>query len=166
MSDRVRIIETGSRLWVDRQTLREALFAVAREAGGLHRVLLVHGDCPATDSKTPGADQLAAKWAADNHGHGVRTEPHPANWDSCTWSCPRSHRIRKKPGDTVHPGLLDDYCPGAGPRRNAEMVNLGAFRLLAFPLPSSRGTWNAVGLARAAGIVVRQYAPNTKVSIR
>jgi hypothetical protein len=157
VTDRARIIVTGARLWIDRRTVREALFAVAREAGGLHHILLVHGDCPATDRNTPGADQLAAHWAADNHSYGVRAEPHPADWDHCTPDCPPRHRVRKRPGDTVHPGLLDDFCPGAGPRRNAEMVDLGAEKMLAFPLPSSRGTWNAIRLAKAAGIPVRQY---------
>jgi hypothetical protein len=110
------------------------------------RVLLRHGACP------DGFDQLADEWAA---ARGIERDPFPADWDSCALGCRPGHRVRKWPGDTVHPGLLDDYCPGAGPRRNAAMVAAGAELLLAMPSARSRGTWNAVRLARAAGIEVR-----------
>lgn len=154
MSERFRIIASGGRDFLDRQTVRNALFGVAREAGGYDRILVVHGHCPASND-APGADQLAEEWACDHWHAGVRIERHPAGWDHCAPDCPPRHRIRKRPGDTVHPGRLPDYCPGAGPRRNAEMVAKGGRLLLAFPTPASRGTWNAVRLAKAAGIEVR-----------
>lgn len=43
----------------------------------------------------------------------------------------------------------------AGPLRNGVMVDLGADVVLAFPEEGSRGTWDCVAKARAAGIPVR-----------
>jgi len=48
-----------------------------------------------------------------------------------------------------------------GTQRNAKMVSLGADLCLAFPLPSSRGTYNCMRLAREAGIPVRVFRPRT-----
>lgn len=42
----------------------------------------------------------------------------------------------------------------AGLVRNQLMVDLGADICLAFPLPGSRGTWDCMGRAEAAGIKV------------
>lgn len=42
----------------------------------------------------------------------------------------------------------------AGPLRNQRMVDLGADVCLAFPAENSRGTWDCVKRARAAGIKV------------
>jgi YspA, cpYpsA-related SLOG family len=47
----------------------------------------------------------------------------------------------------------------AGPRRNQEMVDLGADICLAFPLPESRGTRHCMEAANRAGIPVRVYEP-------
>jgi hypothetical protein len=63
----------------------------------------------------------------------------------------------------AHPGLLDDYCPTAGPRRNARMV-IKAPRpewMIAFPEPGqpNYGTRNCIRLAEQAGISVRQVTP-------
>lgn len=78
-----------------------------------------------------GADQIAAEvWRA----WGYPVEGHPAEFG------PNGHVL--------------------GPKRNAEMVALGADMCLAFPLPSSRGTKNCMRLAREAGIPVKAYAPN------
>jgi hypothetical protein len=77
-----------------------------------------------------GADQLAAEqWRA----WGFPVEGHPAEMG------PNGHVL--------------------GPKRNAEMVNLGADMCLAFPLPSSRGTRNCMRLAREAGIPTRVIPP-------
>lgn len=53
-----------------------------------------------------------------------------------------------------HPAEWDRYGKAAGPMRNAVMVNLGADLCAAFPDEKSRGTWDCVRKARAAGIIV------------
>lgn len=54
-----------------------------------------------------------------------------------------------------HPAEMGPDGHVLGPKRNAYMVSLGADMCLAFPLPSSRGTYNCIRLAREAGIPVR-----------
>lgn len=122
-------------------------------------VIIRHGACPGESS----ADQVASDWINEMGGrYGVTEDPMPADWDSCAPSCPADpgHRRRKRPSDTAHPGKLDDYCPGAGPRRNAEMV-VKVPRpawMIAFPEPGRKnyGTRNCIRLAKAAGIEVRE----------
>ena len=65
----------------------------------------------------------------------------------------------------VHPAEWSKLGKGAGMARNAKMVGLGADVVLAFPTKSSRGTWNAVKLARAEGlptVVVRRHVDGTQ----
>ena len=75
-----------------------------------------------------GADAMAAKACADI---GVRQEPHPADWDA--------------------------YGRAAGPRRNAEMVALGADACFAWIKDGSRGASHCAGLAEKAGIPVMRF---------
>lgn len=74
-----------------------------------------------------GADAIAQEFCEQT---GIVTERHPADWS-----------IGKK----------------AGPLRNQEMVDLGAYVCLAFLLPSSRGTVDCIKRAKAAGIPVIEY---------
>jgi hypothetical protein len=76
-----------------------------------------------------GADAIADHWAHHFYPDHVKAEPHPANWD-----------LGKK----------------AGPLRNQAMVDLGADICLGFPMPSSRGTYDCMQRARAAGIQVTE----------
>jgi len=77
-----------------------------------------------------GADRLAEAAA---RRLGLATEAHPANWAR--------------------------YGKSAGPRRNAEMVALGADLCLAYRLEGpSRGTDDMVGRCRSHGILVRLNA--------
>ncbi|BET51830.1 hypothetical protein RGQ21_68120 [Kitasatospora aureofaciens] len=141
------VIVTGSRdLGGEHRVFREleSLFAVTE---GCFRVR--HGGCPT------GADWWASVWCDLNGDWDVHEIPHVADWDHCGADCPPGHRKPKAPGDIVHPGLLDDYCPKAGPRRNAEMAALGADLCLAFPLGKSYGTWNCVNECKKAGIPVK-----------
>lgn len=71
----------------------------------------------------PGADTIAAE-VAETVGYQV--EPHPADWKR--------------------------YRNGAGPIRNAEMIDTGADLVIAFP--GGRGTANCCSLAEVAGIEV------------
>ena len=73
-----------------------------------------------------GADTLAGEVAREL---GMRVEAHPAEW--------RRHG------------------KSAGHIRNAEMVNLGADLVLAFPLDLSKGTRGCIELAAKAGLLVR-----------
>lgn len=73
-----------------------------------------------------GADACAAVVAPRM---GLRTEEHRADW------------------------ARDGKA--AGPLRNQRMVDLGADVCLAFPMPGSRGTWDCVRRAEAAGIPVQ-----------
>jgi hypothetical protein len=122
-------------------------------------VVVRHGACPGERS----ADQAASDWIRDcGEWLGVTEDPMPADWDHCADNCPPGpgHRRMKKPGDTAHPGLLPNYCPGAGPRRNGEMA-LKLPRpdwMVAFPDPAgpSYGTRNCMRQARDAGIPVHE----------
>lgn len=146
-----RLLVTGSRDWKDEDAIRQSLAAVITTLGP-QNVTIVHGACPTgADALT---DQIAGEWA------GLAIERHPADWDHCAPGCPdKPHRVRKQPGDIHHPGELDDYCPGAGPRRNRHMVSLGADLCMPFPLPGSRGTKKCMRYARAAGIPIRRWTP-------
>lgn len=76
-----------------------------------------------------GADLLAAEWAAVRPY--VVPDPFPANWKV----------LGKR----------------AGPYRNQRMVDSGGDVVLAFPLPSSTGTWDCVRRAEEAGIPVKEF---------
>lgn len=117
-----------------------------------------HGACPGTHS----ADQTAADWMNDiGYRHGVLQDPMPADWDNCDSQCPPGHRRKKRPGDVAHPGVYDDYCPHAGPRRNARMVTKlpRPDWMIAFPKPGqpNYGTNGCIRLAEQAGIPVRRF---------
>ncbi|MDX3230554.1 hypothetical protein [Streptomyces sp. ME19-01-6] len=118
-------------------------------------VVIRHGACPGRKS----ADQAASDWIRDcGEWLGVTEDPMAADWDHCTSDCPPGHRRTKAPGDTAHPGQLPDYCPAAGPRRNAAMVakQPRADWGIAFPHGRSYGTRNCMRLAQMAGIPVRE----------
>ena len=75
-----------------------------------------------------GADDMAEQWAV-LHAPEVASEVHKADWE--------------------------EWGRAAGPIRNRKMVELGADLVLAFPLADSRGTYNCIEAAEAAGLEVR-----------
>ncbi len=84
---------------------------------------VVKVDC-IIEGRASGADQLAGEWAETR---GVSHEAYPARW--------QKHGKR------------------AGPIRNEQMLTEGKPDLVvAFPLPSSKGTWHMVGIARTARV--------------
>lgn len=131
MTHPYRILVTGSRDWPTPGVVWGALNDVRDEALVSGRSLVVvHGACPT------GADDHAAKWCkiATQFANGVTEEQHPAQW-----------RIN---------GELDR---GAGFRRNAHMVNLGADLCLGFVRNGSRGASHTLTLAEQAGIPTRRF---------
>lgn len=125
---RIAILVTGSRDWTDREALEGALAEVCRQASPRLSVL-IHGDAR-------GADQMAAAYAECDWG--IRPLAMPAPWG--------------------------DYGKRAGVMRNAWMVdllvNLRACgyecHVIAFPLPTSVGTYDCIRRARGRGFEVRE----------
>lgn len=158
MSDTLVILLAGSRHLPEPGIVAGTLADIALNiAEG--PVIVRHGACPGKKS----ADQAASDWIQEcGKQLGVTEDPMPADWDNCADNCPTDpkHRRRKSPGDTAHPGLLDTYCPTAGPRRNGAMVAKlpRPDWMLGFPAPNgpSYGTRNCMKLARATGIHVRE----------
>ena len=123
----MRVIVTGSRLLESAHPVRAELYDLLNNLAPNETLTVVHGDCPT------GADRHASNWVADQHYDTdlgiVIEERHPADWNM--------------------------FGPAAGPRRNSEMVALGADLVLAFPVGASRGTRDTMTKARAAGILVQ-----------
>lgn len=151
----IRILVTASRAWpIDQAHViargLDGAYERALEAQGWRswdhpQATLVSGHCP------DGGDAIAEAYA-DYLGWIV--EQHPALWDNCGPNCPPTpHRIRRRSGDTAHPGVADTYCPKAGPRRNTLMVGLGGDQMVAFPVGKRwSGTRDCGTKAERAGI--------------
>lgn len=92
-----------------------------------------------------GADACVEEWALVN---GVSVERFPANWNDV--NVPGAV-IRR----SVRTGRL--YNVLAGFQRNQAMIDSKPDLVLAFP--GGKGTADAVRRARAAGIVVKEFAP-------
>lgn len=148
MTDDVfRLLVTGSRRIRDRSFVRDQLNCRLQEAAERKRSLVVvHGECP----DEAGADRTADVWAREmaRRGLSVRVESHPAQ---------------------NHPTEDFGPWPGAGPRRNQHMVDLGADEVLAFmdrctsmrcrrpDVHASHGTADCIRRAEAAGIPVERF---------
>jgi hypothetical protein len=134
-----RILVTGSRDWTDMELVHAALATAVYQNVP---AVIVHGACPT------GADAQASWWTRTHRVIGLTEERHPA---------------RRHPTEDFGP------WPGAGPRRNAHMVRLGADIALAFigpctkpgcrkPRPhGSHGATGCADMAEAAGIPVRRW---------
>lgn len=138
----MRILVTGSRNWVDGDTIRDALRSVLNDQVSIPRridsygVTVVHGDAS-------GADRMAERAAREM---GLRWE---------------AHRVRAQDWERL--GKRAGYV------RNERMVNLGADICLAFigpcvkpgcerPKPhGSHGASHCADMAEAAGIPTRRY---------
>lgn len=146
-----RLLVAGSRKWPRGVVLPGALRRMGDALGANQRdVVMVHGDCP--DGADAEAHELWTGW-------GWPTEPTPAVWSECAPECIRfrqPHRRRNRRGEW--------YCPAAGMRRNALMVDRGASAMLAFVvLGGSPGTRGCIRLAKDAGIPVWEYRPDGTV---
>lgn len=148
MLDEKRLLITGSRFWVDAETIQEAITAAEEALGNF---IVISGACP------EGLDELFSV-AALQRGHDI--EEHPADWSRpCTEKC--YHRPRVKNGKP--------YCPVAGNIRNSEMIESGADLCYAFPVADSRGTVDCMIKSTKAGVptfvwsesVAKQLSPES-----
>lgn len=157
------VLVTGARWHPDTRAVTSMLAKyVLTEAPGW--VIVRHGACPGENS----VDQAVSEWIKDcGEALGVLEDAMPAEWDICTDACQPNHRLRKAPGDTVHPGKSLSYCPDAGPRRNAAMVDKDPRPdlVISAPYKGSRGTRNCTRLAREAGIPRRFIATPEKTLV-
>lgn len=143
----IRILATGSRKLTAYRTVAEALDEVITECDMLDGALrLVHGGCPTGADAI--ADRIWRRWMPA-FPRLIEPEIHEADWGHCTSDCPLGHR-KQRGGGTY-------YCPLAGFRRNAAMVDLGAYVCLAFPLGESPGTRDCMARAEKAGIPLRVF---------
>ena len=114
-----RILVTGGRDYADRERLTRTLDDLARTQA---IAVIIHGNAP-------GADSLAAEWAAARSIARAAYPVLPAEW-----------------------ALLGK---AAGPRRNAKMLREGRPDLVV-AFPGGRGTADMVRRARAAGVRVME----------
>lgn len=140
-----RLLVTASRFLDDRAMVYRELDEELRNCGQ-RKLVVMHGDCPG------GGDVFARDWALANADRGVVNDPYPAQWDLCTDRCKPGHRVAKKPWDRFHPGSGSDFCPAAGPRRNAVMILMRPDRAIGFPYGKSAGTYGCLAMADQAGI--------------
>lgn len=161
------ILVTGSRKWRDRDAIEEALtdtvlsycrkYPTATAVPQPGYVLVVHGAQSTYDRDTSeyyGTDFLAHECALRI---GMSIKPFPADWYApCRSECESDHRRWRND---------QSYCPAQGNYRNQTMVdyvvslNIGLdhIRCIAFPLKDSKGTWDCMRRATAAGIEVQNY---------
>lgn len=134
----LRILVTGSRYWRDHAAVALGisgwLKSIGTSLGGAYPIpIIVHGG-----QRT--WDDVAGEW-------------YGADW--IAGCCARTWGF----GEERHPADWSNEGKGAGPKRNARMVALGADVCLAFPLGESRGTRGCMELARKAGIPVVDHDP-------
>lgn len=172
----VDVAVSGSRTGFGADFVADHLTELDEERGG---IFCRHGACPR------GVDAHTQAWGDKVYAATGRTvvEGVPADWDNCGPECPpRPHRFIKRLGDVDHPGLLDDYCPGAGPRRNRELllrapkprlalVFIGACKRPRCRLSGPHGSHGATGtalLAEGFGIPVVAFvlAPRSGEVVR
>lgn len=89
-------------------------------------ITVVHGACQDKEGMLCGADRFANEWAWNRD---ARSDPHPADWNT--------------------------HGKAAGPIRNREMAELGAYLCVAFWDGRSPGTRDMIEQAVRAGIPVR-----------
>ena len=139
------ILGTGSRTYDRPDIIRAVLAAVATRYD--RDVVLRYGEC------RRGADRpMHQAWKA----LGLGLQPYPADLSGpCRKDCDHGPRRAYQDG----PG---DYCPAAGPRRNRDMIKAGGIdEVHGFPKGSTSGTRITLKLARAAGLRVYEWTPDS-----
>lgn len=126
-SETHRVLITGSRNWVNPFIVGKAIEEYWAEV--IYHSWSWPGDLVIVHGECPtGADHWADLWAKT---HEYEVEPHPAQWDL--------------------------YGKFAGPKRNMEMVDLGANVVLAFPHSDSRSTVQCMKYAKEKGLRVEEF---------
>jgi len=146
MGDAYRILVTGSRLWSDGLSVAAALGDTV--PGRARDVVVVHGMC---DPRRPGTGQMVPWAEAESFPLEDQMRLASADWLADRWA------VMHGAGYERHPADWERFPNTAGPRRNAEMVALGADVVLAFILDGSRGATHCADLAERAGIPVRRF---------
>ena len=129
-----RVIVAGGRNWRDRERVETVL---RRAYAALSQGLLFAADgvkaIPDQPMFVHGACPSGVDWIVRDYclRMGWMQDPHPADWEK--------------------------HGKAAGPMRNQRMVDRGAGLCLAFPTAESRGTWDCIRRAVAAGIETRIY---------
>lgn len=129
----MRILVTGSRDWDDADRIGSELSEFITSDCGIIPSIDGLGDVVLVHGACPtGADAIVDKIGAElAESYGLRIERHPADWMT--------------------------YGRSAGPRRNREMVELGAGICLAFIKNKSKGASMTAEMAARAGIPVRRF---------
>lgn len=123
-----KVLVTGSRNWANPFIVGKALEEYWEETN--YHAWGDPGDLLIVHGDCPtGADHWADLWAKT---YDYEIETHPAQWD-------------------LHGKF-------AGPKRNMEMVDLGAEVVLAFPHPDSRGTVQCMKYAKEKGLRVKVFS--------
>lgn len=125
-----RILVTCSRSWRNWSQVRRVLTRLHAAQPG---AVLVHG------AAQRGDQQVAGIWRS----WGGVDEPHPVrSWGACVPECAHPQRYRQgRP-----------YCPAAGLRRNARMVESNPDLVVAFIRDKSAGATHTYNLAKGAGL--------------
>ncbi len=130
-TDEYRILVSGWRNWPAHAaaSVHSQIQAEVTSLRATWSLLVIHGACPTGVDSC--ADQWATEWA--NKGAPITVERHPANWHL--------------------------YGKGAGPRRNVAMVTRdpAPHIMLAFPGPTSPGTWHCIRTAKRYGVPVKVF---------
>jgi len=143
MADTFRILVTGSRLWSDGLSVAAALGDAA--PGRARDVVVVHGMC---DPRRPGTGQMVPWMEAEGFPLEDQLRLASADWLADRWAVMHGAGYERHPADWAR------FGKDAGPRRNAEMVALGADVCIAWIKDGSRGATHCADLAEKAGIPV------------
>lgn len=159
MNARRIVIVTGSKKWKDKKVIFEVLDDTLEELEADGFLMEIHvGDAY-------GADKIAQEWAAEKNERPflvssinrdqigrVKVVVFRARWHQCGSNCGSQFEVHQK---TNKRG--EKYCPSAGMRRNAWMVQNGGHMCIAFILDCSSGATECADMAERAGIKPRRF---------
>lgn len=131
------VIVTGSRNWSNEIVIWTSLAELLKSLPDCVATLVVrHGDY------YRGADRMAKRWTQ------LPSEDLYSDSD---------HKPVADVIEDPYPAMWRAFGGAAGPLRNQEMVDAGADLVMAFPLPSSIGTYDCIDKAEVDRIPVRVY---------
>lgn len=152
-----RLLVTGARTWTDAHLMLLGLRSAIVSLGvAPPEIVLVNGDAEGT-SGAEGADRMSSRIGK---ALGMQLNLHIADWPSCVLDCPPNHRRVNH--------RMQEYCPDAGFRRNAEMIETleSGDLVLAYALRWGSGSGNCARQARSAGLTVVDWGVDTEWDAR